>query len=34
MFCYEKKSEAVALQAIEALGGKGSIAPTRSLPRH
>jgi hypothetical protein len=29
-----KKSKAVPLHAMEALGGRGSIAPTHSRPRH
>jgi hypothetical protein len=28
------KGKAVPLHAIEALGGRGSIAPTHSQPRH
>jgi hypothetical protein len=30
----EKKGKAVPLHAIEALGGRGGIAPTHSRPRH
>jgi hypothetical protein len=29
-----KKSKAVPLDAMEALGGRGGIAPTHSRPRH
>jgi hypothetical protein len=29
-----KKSKAVPLHAMEALGGRGDIAPTHSRPRH
>jgi hypothetical protein len=29
-----KKGKAVALHAMEALGGRGGIAPTHSGPRH
>jgi hypothetical protein len=29
-----KKGKAVPLHAMEALGGKGGIAPTHSRPRH
>jgi hypothetical protein len=29
-----KKSKAVPLHAMEALGGRGGIAPTHSRPRH
>jgi hypothetical protein len=29
-----KKGKAVLLHAMEALGGRGGIAPTHSLPRH
>jgi hypothetical protein len=32
--CYKKKSKAVPLHAMEALGGRGGIAPTHSRPRH
>jgi hypothetical protein len=28
------KGKAVPLHAMEALGGRGGIAPTHSLPRH
>jgi hypothetical protein len=28
------KSKAVPLHAVEALGGRGGIAPTHYLPRH
>jgi hypothetical protein len=31
---YKKKSKAVPLHAMEALGGRGGIAPTHSRPRH
>jgi hypothetical protein len=31
---YKKVSKAVPLHAMEALGGRGSIAPTHSRPRH
>jgi hypothetical protein len=31
---YIKKSKAVPLHAMEALGGRGGIAPTHSRPRH
>jgi hypothetical protein len=30
----KEKGKAVPLQAIEALGGRGGIAPTHSRPRH
>jgi hypothetical protein len=30
----EKKSKAVPLHAMKALGGRGGIAPTHSRPRH
>jgi hypothetical protein len=30
----KKKSKAVPLHAMEALGGRGDIAPTHSRPRH
>jgi hypothetical protein len=30
----KKKSKAVPLHAMEALGGRGGIAPTHSRPRH
>jgi hypothetical protein len=29
-----KKSKAVPLHAMQALGGRGGIAPTHSRPRH
>jgi hypothetical protein len=29
-----KKGKAVPLHAMEALGGRGGIAPTHSRPRH
>jgi hypothetical protein len=29
-----KVSKAVPLHAMEALGGRGDIAPTHSIPRH
>jgi hypothetical protein len=32
--CVSKVSKAVPLHAMEALGGRGGIAPTHSLPRH
>jgi hypothetical protein len=31
---YKVKSKAVPLHAMEALGGRGGIAPTHSRPRH
>jgi hypothetical protein len=31
---YAKNSKAVPLHAMEALGGRGGIAPTHSQPRH
>jgi hypothetical protein len=31
---YVKKCKAVPLHAMDALGGRESIAPTHSLPRH
>jgi hypothetical protein len=30
----KKKGKAVPLHAMEALGGRGGIAPTHSKPRH
>jgi hypothetical protein len=32
--CFKVKSKAVLLHAMEALGGRGGIAPTHSRPRH
>jgi hypothetical protein len=34
MFMCYIKGKAVPLHAMEALGGKGGIAPTHSRPRH
>jgi hypothetical protein len=33
-FVKGKKCKAVPLHAMEALGGRGNIAPTHSRPRH
>jgi hypothetical protein len=34
LFVVRNKSKAVPLHAMEALGGRGDIAPTHSRPRH
>jgi len=34
LYHLEKKAKAVPLHAREALGGRGSIAPTHSQPRY
>jgi hypothetical protein len=34
MYRVKKKRKAVPLHAMEALGGRGDIAPTHSRPRH
>jgi hypothetical protein len=34
IYSFVTKGKAVPLHAVEALGGKGGIAPTHSRPRH